>query len=523
MKRWFSASEARLNFLSGALILGLFLLPFLPNLAGFGFYKDDWHMIWAGHTLGPQAIISLFVVDRPFMGVVNAFTYALLGDSPLAWTVFALALRAAGSLAFGWLISLAWPKLGRSSAWAVLFFLIYPGFLQQPNAATFQNHFITLALAILSIALSLKAVHSGRSAAGWLLTLAALISGGAYLLIYEYMIGLEATRLAFLALQVSHQAGTLRERARRLVQVWLPYAGLLAAFLVWRVLIFKSARSVTNVGSLAAKYTGDPLGMGANLLLGFIKDFFEAVVSGWFVPLYQLTSKAPVRVFLPALLIGLAGAGLAWAAARGLLAQRPGEERSGWSKEAVFIGLLSIAGGILPVIAADRNIFFESQFDRYTLHLTLGIALLLVGLGYLFLAPAPRVRAVCPAGGCLFDDPIRQRRVLEGVLAGPAPALVAAFLARARPQGEHPPRGEPPLAVRAGRELRGVGPGQLDLPFRQPAALPRRRAAQPRDAALLARPAFHAAHRAQGGDGAGLQAGARALHPGRRRLPASRR
>ena len=114
MKRWFSASEARLNFLAGALILGLFLLPFLPNLAGFGFYKDDWHMIWAGHTRGPQAIISLFVVDRPFMGVVNAFTYALLGDSPLAWTLFALALRAAGSLAFGWLVNLAWPKLGRS-------------------------------------------------------------------------------------------------------------------------------------------------------------------------------------------------------------------------------------------------------------------------------------------------------------------------------------------------------------------------------------------------------------------------
>ena len=204
------------------------------------------------------------------------------------------------------------------------------------------------------------------------------------------MIGLEATRLAFLALQVSRRAGTLRERARRLVQVWLPYAGLLAAFLVWRVLIFKSARSVTNVGSLAAKYTGDPLGMGANLLLGFLKDFFEAVISGWFVPLYQLTSKAPVRVFLPALLIGLVGAGLAWAAGRGLLAQRPGEERSGWSKEAVLIGLLSIAGGILPVIAADRDIFFESQFDRYTLHLTLGIALLLVGLAHLVLAPASR-------------------------------------------------------------------------------------------------------------------------------------
>lgn len=57
----------------------------------------------------------------------------------LGWHLFALLVRLAGGLAFLWLARLLWPQHKTGSALLTILYLVYPGFLEQPIAATYIN------------------------------------------------------------------------------------------------------------------------------------------------------------------------------------------------------------------------------------------------------------------------------------------------------------------------------------------------------------------------------------------------
>jgi hypothetical protein len=69
------------------------LLAYGPLLPWLGFYRDDWYQLWAGTTLGPRSIITLFSIDRPVMGYFYAAAFSVRNDSALAWQICALFLR----------------------------------------------------------------------------------------------------------------------------------------------------------------------------------------------------------------------------------------------------------------------------------------------------------------------------------------------------------------------------------------------------------------------------------------------
>ncbi len=167
---------------------------------------------------------------------------------------------------------------------------------------------------------------------------------------------------------------------------WLPYLLPLAAYLVWRMLFFQAARAAVDVGGLLQQYTGSPLRMFGRVGLETVRDFIEAGLSGWFVPAYRLNAFATLTDSLIAfVLAGLAIAVfVAYArAARASRAVREGAtafaSNPQSAREMIIVGGLAILMGAFPVIVAGRDVRWESGFDRYTLHLTLGIALLVTG------------------------------------------------------------------------------------------------------------------------------------------------
>ena len=90
-------------------IVAVGVLTFLPFAAGMGFYRDDWYMLWSAHARGPESIIELFSIDRPFMGYTYSLTYRLLGDSAIAWQLYATGLKIVGALAVYGIMRLLWP------------------------------------------------------------------------------------------------------------------------------------------------------------------------------------------------------------------------------------------------------------------------------------------------------------------------------------------------------------------------------------------------------------------------------
>ena len=366
------------------LLAALALLAYGPWLTQLGFYRDDWYVLWAGRVHGANSIPVIFSTDRPVMGQLYSLTYSLLGENRLAWQAYALLLRWAGAV-FALVIGrTAWPGRRLQSTAVAALVLLYPGFLQQPNAMTFSNQLTTYAAALLSIALTGLAFRSRRTWVQVVFTLLSLAAALFYQLLYEYMIGLEAARLALLWILARGESDG-RARLRRALLRWLPYVGIVAANMTWRTFGFESERATTNLGDLVAGYLANPLRMGALQGVELGKDLIEILVVGWVLPAYELSRSLDLRTVAAALVLAAAAVGLAalyrWRVSRTVSSQNTTPFRqSRDSSEMLLLGAVALVGAQIPVILALRDAHWSSGFDRYTLHATLGVALLTVAL-----------------------------------------------------------------------------------------------------------------------------------------------
>src|SRR5215212_439830 len=224
------------TFAAILLIILTTVITYGVNIPRLGYYHDDWFVLWSGQARGAHSIIPLFSTDRPFMGVVYSFVYRLLGNTIINWHLYALLWRLIGGLAFFWIVRWIWPNQKYMTALMTVLFVIYPGFLSQPNANTKQNHLYGFATALLSIAFMLQAMKAKTRVLKIAYSLISILLTANYLFIYEYMIGFEGTRLILLA-YVLFQNGFRQFRAlvREISKRIWPYLLVTAGFLYWRV------------------------------------------------------------------------------------------------------------------------------------------------------------------------------------------------------------------------------------------------------------------------------------------------
>ncbi|HMK09607.1 MAG TPA: hypothetical protein VK449_11320 [Anaerolineales bacterium] len=356
------------------------LIPWL------GFYRDDWYQLWAGLTLGPRSIVTLFSIDRPFMGLTYAATFAVLRDSAAAWQIYALLLRWIGALGALWLFRRMWPGRPFLTTSAALLFLVYPGFLQQPNADTFSNHLLSYAAEILSLAATAELLATPRGPRRWALTAFAIAAALTCWLLYEYMIGLEALRYLLIARHALAETGRLNRRwLRAFLVTFLPFLIPLAAFLVWRLGFFQATRGTVNVGQVLAAYRASPVATVLQRAVEVLRDFVETTLFGWFVPASDgLADLEPIKIVLGLLPTVVVVAVFVRYARRqavedtsGEAAPRPTRESAG---DMILVGTFTTLASLTPVVLTGRDVRWTSAFDRYTLHATLGLAMLTVGL-----------------------------------------------------------------------------------------------------------------------------------------------
>ncbi len=358
----------------------------IPNL---GYYHDDWFVLWSGQARGAQSLISLFSTDRPFMGVIYSFLYHFLGDTVINWHLYALLWRFLGGLAFFWILRLIWPNQKYMTTLMAVLFIVYPGFLSQPNANTKQNHLYGFGTALLSIALMLQGMKTNKP--GWKIfcSLLSLVLTANYLFIYEYMIGFEGTRLLLMG-YVLYQEGLkeFRSLAREIIKRVWPYWIVTAGFLYWRIFLFESSRNATDVSGLAGSYLSNFRYMSIRLILETAKDFLDTSIFAWFVEPYQLFSLATYSNLIFALLIAGIVAILVWLYMF-LFKKQWGinsneAETPHFMKDFIWVGALVILFAILPVILSDRQVDLYDSYKSYGLHPIPGVVLFTVGIVLMF-------------------------------------------------------------------------------------------------------------------------------------------
>jgi hypothetical protein len=386
------------TFIATLLIFLTTVITYGVNIPELGYYHDDWFVIWSGHVRGAESIIPLFSTDRPFMGVVYSFVYRLLGDTVINWHLYALLWRFIGGLAFFWILRLIWPHHKYITTLMAVLFIVYPGFLSQPNANTKQNHLYGFGTALLSIALMLQALKT--NARGWKVfySVLSLLLTANYLFIYEYMIGFEGTRLILLG-YVLFQNGVrgFRSLATEITRRAWPYWVVTAGFLYWRVFIFEGSRNATDVSGLTESYLSNFRYMSIRLIIETAKDFLDTSIFAWFVQPYQLFSTAPYSRLGYALLI--AGIVASLVLLYSLLFKKWWGEDYNESetprlvKDFIWIGALVIICAVLPVILSDRQVELYDSYKSYGLHPIAGVVLFIAGIVLMF---QPNFRSLIP-------------------------------------------------------------------------------------------------------------------------------
>jgi len=370
------------------LILLTTVVTYGVSIPRLGYYHDDWFVLWSGQARGGASIAPLFSTDRPYMGVIYSYVYRLLGDTIINWHLYALLWRFLGGLAFFWILRLIWPNQKYMTTLMTVLFIVYPGFLSQPNANTKQNQLYGFGTALLSIALMLQALKTNRR--GWKIfcSLFSYLLTANYLFIYEYMIGFEGTRLILLG-YVLYQEGfkDIRSLAREIVKRAWPYWLVTAGFLYWRIFIFEGSRNATDVSGLAGSYLGNFRYMSIRLVIETAKDFLDTFVFAWFVEPYQLFSLAPYsNLGLAVLIAGIVVAMVLfymflfkkwWGA-------KYSEETPRLMKDFIWMGALFILCAVAPVILSDRQVDLYDPYKSYGLHPIPGVVLLVAGILFMF-------------------------------------------------------------------------------------------------------------------------------------------
>ncbi len=350
-------------------------LAYLPLAAKFGYTFDDWYLMWAAKAYGPDTFFSIYSVDRPLRAWLMYPIYQLFGENPLWYNLSAYLFRSLGGLTFGWMLGMLWPKARAAAISMALLFVVYPGFLSQPNAIDYQSHIVALALALFSLALTVRAftgTSSMRKRTPWLVVSA--LTGWLYLGLMEYYIGFEIIRFLLIFLLAIRAETAWIARIKKAALGWLPLAIVPIGFVFWRVFIFVGERKATNAGAQLSLFLVSPLRAMFNWAIGILLDAWDVLVMAWVTPLAQMSKFMSATQTLAGIGLGLLAILAAWYALRSL-----DSDNNNWQREALWLGLGSVFAGLIPVILANREVSFP-YYSRYTLIGSAGAVMFLAAL-----------------------------------------------------------------------------------------------------------------------------------------------
>lgn len=273
----FSKIIAKYQFQGYHIYLWLSLLGFIAYgllIPVLGFYWDDLAILYAFESQGPTVFPEFLASDRPFSAWIFMATTWLFQFNPLPYHLLALVLRTTSSILFYQILKVFFPYEQGFLIAASSLFLIYPGFLQQPIALIYNHHFSILCFFLLSILLMIKNARNRQW--NWVYASISYITTF-HMFSIENFAMLELIRPFLLWIVIFDQQnkeGTIQ----KFLKHYLPYFSISAAFIVWRVFIFKFP---TYKPGFLNQFAAEPVQALGNLLTRIPSDFYTVMVRGW--------------------------------------------------------------------------------------------------------------------------------------------------------------------------------------------------------------------------------------------------
>lgn len=344
-------------------------------IPALGFYGDDWSYIYYHKLMGFDGPGKFAAFDRPFSAPFYNITIAILGLTPLPYHIFLLILRWLSAVLLWLIFSRLWPSRQRPIFWMAVFFLLYPGFSQQPISVEYILHFSGLDLTLLSMLFMLVSLTSSKRR--WIYIFAGVLAS-ANIFAIEYFIGLEMLRPVVLWIGLQKENLSYSSRLRKTFVLWLPYLIVVLAFIAWRVFFFQFP---TYGPGLLEKLAENPVSAVVDLLKRIAGDSKTVLYDAWRQAIRIPGLLRNRVIYVVAVLV--TGITLFWVHAR----QRKSDNENSqpvviwkdWAVQPIILGGFALLAAGWPFWITGISIQMGFPWDRPTLPFMLGASLLLVG------------------------------------------------------------------------------------------------------------------------------------------------
>ena len=372
-------------------LLVISAVVYLPNIGNLTYFKDDWYYIYDGYIAGAGVFPFMFSIDRPARGVFFEIYYSLFGPQPLPYHIGVYLWRALAAISALWLFRLLWPNNRKFTFFGALLFTLYPGYYWWISPIEYQPMIASLAIEALSIALTLKAIRSVSRNSKIFYASCAILTGWIYIALVDYAIGMEIFRFLCVYLLISrdYQFATIWKKLQASLQAWSWNVVIPVGFVFWRTFVFNNERKATDIGFQLGALIGDPVSTLIRWFIQFFNSLWNLGVLAWVAQFPRFFFGLRLRDTIFGLVIAIIVLVLVLLAEK-LIKQgddaiakdaRP-ESIAMLYREALFVGVLGMLFGILPVIMANRTINLEG-FSHYALPASLAAAISLIGFVYI--------------------------------------------------------------------------------------------------------------------------------------------
>jgi hypothetical protein len=368
--------ELKQDWIVASVLLAVAFLAYGIMLPSLGLFGDDWPHLWVNHMFGLDGISKLVMWDRPFSAWVYWLIAPLAGDNIWGYHVYLLLIRWVGSVLFYFVVKEIMPDSQPVPFWSAVFFLLYPGFRQQPQPLEFILHFTVLGLLLLSFLCMLRA----RKTKGhvWLYQIIGAVTSFSIFSI-EYFIGLEILRPVFLWIALGSEKLDIKSRLISVGKYWSPYLVVMGGYIYWRVFVF-------NFPTYKPTFLADLFTNPMNSLIGLsqvlVEEIRASVLGAWRqIITIPLESRAGTVYFLLVAVVFLLI--YFW------LLKSKNDAGTTSPLIPVTVGGLAILLAGIPFWITGIPVQLTFPWDRSTLPFMLGVSLLLSG-GLLFFRPGLR-------------------------------------------------------------------------------------------------------------------------------------
>ncbi|PKN88684.1 MAG: hypothetical protein CVU46_00310 [Chloroflexi bacterium HGW-Chloroflexi-8] len=357
------------------------IIAYFGKMNKLGFYSDDWYLLYGGVNFGAIRYFDMFSIDRPFRGFLQSLLFNLFDINITYYYLLAILVRFAGALSLFWLMLILWKDKILSATIVAVIFIIYPGFLEQPNAMDYMAHQIALTCMILSIVFSIKYFNRNFYLKSFYFVLSTIFALICYFLM-EYFIAMEGYRFLFIFFYLwDKKDDQIAKKLFRILLSIIPFLIAPAIFAYWRLFIFTSTRVTTSVELLLSNFSESIILSIITVLKRFTADLVETFIGAYTTPISLLIPKLGGKEFIAAILLGLASVCCFLIYLKIVYNSKDGDIIENSGKKSLTFALLAFLGAsvcLFSVNLVERDVSYLF-FNRFSFPSALGVSIFIVG------------------------------------------------------------------------------------------------------------------------------------------------